>query len=277
MLPRILLACLVCLVVHLPAQAEPTVYFRGKHLSYRHYVYGEVTSSARRAGTINLGYAHGLQAGQEVGVLRRREGMLIPVGVLRLVQVRPGESFGEYEGAFQLRREDLVIVSARELNLWQGGTRSDQLVMQSLLSKTGNGYDSGDVSPALLHEVGRDDDLVAKKPAVLHVNADTYSTQKPTVRKAEIRGAFRPASSVEEGLANMLSLEDRQLSPDQSTLDLETALSRFVSSNTAGQLEFSPQTLRLLASDQSGVSDLESVRAHVDGANARIHTLIRPK
>lgn len=277
MLPRILLACLVCLVVHLPARAEPTVYFRGKHLSSRHFVYGEVTSSARRAGTINLGYAHGLQAGQEVGVLRRREGMLIPVGILRLVEVRPGNAFGEYEGAFQLRREDMVIVSARVLNLWQGGTRSDQLVMKTLLSKTGNRYDSGDVNPALLVEVGRDDGLVAKRPPELHVNADIHSTHQSITRKAETRGAFRPASSVEDGLTNMLSLEDRELSPDQSTLDLETALSRFVSSSAADKLEISPESLRLLASEQSGESDLESVRAHIDGANARIRRLIRPK
>ena len=277
MLPRVLLACVVCLVVQLPLQAEPTVYFRGKHLSYRHFVYGEVSASANRAGTINLGYAHGLQQDQEVGVLRRSEGKLIPIGVLRLVEVRPGDSFGVYEGQFSLKREDLVIVSARKLNLWQGRSRSDQLVMQSLLSRNGKGYDTGDVTPALLNEVGRDDGLIVRRPPELHVNAEAYSMRSPQVRNKVVGGAFRPASSDEDGSANMLSLEDRQLSPDKPTLDLETALSQFVSSNAAGKLDMETNGLRLMSSELPGLVDPEEVRAYLNGANARIRTLIRPK
>ena len=277
MLSRALLAGVICLVMQVSLQAEPTVFLRGKRLTYRHFVYGEVSSSAQRAGTINLGYAHGLQLGQEVGVLRRSEGKLLPIGVLRLVKVRPSESFGEYEGEFHLQREDMVIVSARDLNLWQGSSRSDQMVIKSLLSRSGKGYDTGDVTPAILNEVGRDDDLSAKKPPVLHVNADAYSMQSPQTHITVNRGAFRPASSDEDGAANMLSLEDRRLSPDQSTLDLETALSRFVSTNAAGKVDVDLGSLQMLASDRSGLVDPEEVRADLEDANARIRNLIRPK
>ena len=277
MFPRILFAGLVCLVVHFPVQAEPTVYFRGKHLSYRHYVYGEVSSSASRAGTINLGFAHGLQPEQEVGVLRRSEGKLVPIGVLRLVKVQPGESFGVFEGEFSLKREDMVIVSARELNLWEGRSRSEQLVTRSLLSRNGKGYDSGDISPTLLNEVGRDDGFVAHKPPVMHVNADLYSTQRPAARATEVRGAFRPASGDEDGAENQLSLEDREQSPDRTTLALETALAQFVSSNTAGMLDITPASLRSLNRDRPELINQDEMKMDLQNANARIRTLIRPK
>ncbi len=277
MFSRILFAGLVCLVVHLPVQAEPTVYFHGKHLSYRHFVYGEVGSSARRAGTINLGYAHGLQAEQEVGVLRRSEGKLVPIGVLRLVKVQPGESFGEFEGEFSLKREDLVIVSARELNLWEGRSRSDQLVTRSLLSRNGKGYDSGDVSPTLLNEVGRDDGYIDHKPLALHANTDLYDRQRVAVRPTVVRGAFRPASGDEDGAENQLSLEDREQSPDRSTLALETALAQFVSSNTAGMLDVTPSSLRALGQYRPELTNQDELKIDLQKANARIRTLIRPK
>jgi hypothetical protein len=277
MLPRILLAGVVCLVVHLPVQAEPVVYFRGKQLSYRHYVYGEVSSSARRAGTINLGYAHGLEPEQELGVLRRNEGKLVPIGVLRLVKVQPGESFGVYEGEFSLKREDLVIVSARELNVWEGRTRSDHLVNRSLLSRNGKGYDTGDVSPTLLNEVGRDDGYIVHKPQMMHVNTDLYATQRPVVLAPVVRGAFRPASGDEDGAEHQLSVEDREQSPDRSTLALETALAQFVSSNKAGMLDITPQGLRSLGQERSELANQDDVKIDLQKANARIRTLIRPK
>ena len=277
MFPRILFAGLVCLVMHLPVQAEPAVYFRGKRLSYRHYVYGEVSSSASRAGTINLGYAHGLQPEQEVGVLRRSEGKLVPIGVLRLVKVRPGESFGEFEGEFSLKREDLVIVSARELDLWEGRSRSDQLVTRSLLSRNGKGYDTGDISPTLLDEVGRDDGFIVHKPPVLHVNGDLSATQRPVVSATVVRGAFRPASGEEDGAVNQLSLEDRERSPDKPTLDLESALSQFVSSNAAGMLDITPHGLSQLVVDRSDRANQDDMKLDLQKANARIRTLIRPQ
>ena len=115
-----------------------------------------------------------------------------------LHEVRPGDAYGKFDGIFTLKRDDLIIVSARELDLWQGRSRSDQLVMQSLLSRNGKGYDTGDVTPALLNEVGRDDDLIIYRPPVLHVNAEAYSMLSPAVRNTVIRGAFRPASLNED-------------------------------------------------------------------------------
>lgn|GEM_PF-6260543 len=277
MLSRILMFCGVCLIAIAPVQAEPTVFFRGKQLTFRHYVYGEVTASASRAGTINLGYAHGFQLDQEVGVLRRSGGNLIPIGSLRLTRVRPGEAFGEYEGEFSLKREDIVIAAARELNLWQGRSRSDRLVIESLISQNGRGYDTGDVSPALLKEVGRDDDLIAKKPLPLHVNADIYSTRRPKVSVSVIRGAFRTASGAEDGAVSSLSAIDRELSPDTPTLSLETALARFVTASASGKLAVDDESLQLLAKDLPGVIDLEDVLADLNRANVRVHGLIRPK
>lgn len=277
MLSRILMFCGVCVFATAPAQAEPTVFFRGKHLTFRHYVYGEVTASARRAGTINLGYAHGIQLDQEVGVLRRSGGNLVPIGSLRLTRVRPGEAFGEYEGGFSLKREDLVIVAARELNLWQGRSRSHQLVIDTLLSKSHRGYDTGDISPALLNELGRDDALIANKQPPLHVNADLYSTRRPKFTVSVIRGAFRPATGKDDGAANTLSAKDRELSPDAPTLNLETALARFVSTSAAGKLSVDDESLQLLSQDQPGVIDLEDVLADLNRANVRVHGLIRPQ
>jgi hypothetical protein len=277
MLSRLLLASVICLLVHRPVHAEPTVFFRGKHLTYRHYVYGQVTSSSRRAGTINLGYAHGLQPGQDVGVVRRSSGQLIPLGVLRLVEVRPEDSYGELQGDFRLQADDLVIMSARNLDLWQGRTRSNQLVIQSILSRNGRSYDSGAVSSAILNEVGRDDDLIQHRIPSLHVNRYVYDMQRPVQRSVVLRGAFRPASSEEDGVANLLSEEDREKSLDKSTLDLETALSRFVSANAAGKVDAPSTALRLLAEERTDLMGLDEVRLDLEAANAQIRSLLRPK
>ena len=275
MLSRVLLAGVVCLLVVLPVQAEPTIHFRGKQLTSRHFVYGEVTASAQRSGTINLGYAHGVQEGQQVGVLRRRSGQMIPIGVLRLVAVRPGDAFGMYEGEFRLQRDDMIIVSARDLNVWQGRSRSNQLVVDSLLSKDQRGYDSGAISPALLDEVGRDDDLIARRPPPLHVNADAYSMLRPQVRDRIARGAFQLASS-DEGSEHPLSDEDRRLSTDKPTLDLETAFARFVISNSSGRVNVDYESLRLLAKDLPRFVDPEDVRVDLDLANSRVRAIIQP-
>lgn len=277
MLLRLLLAVVICLVSQRSVSAEPTVFFRGKQITYRHFVYGEVSSSAGRSGTINLGYAHGMKPGQDVGVLRRSEGRLVPIGVLRLVEVRPGDAYGKFDSSFSLKREDLIIVSARELDLWRGRSRSDQLVIQSLLSRNGKGYDTGDVTPALLNEVGRDDDLIIYRPPVLHVNAEAYSMLNPAVRNTVIRGAFRPASRSEDGTLSPLSYEDQQLSPDAPTLDLETAFSRFVLSNGAGETDLNIKQLRMLASELPGLVDPEEVRVDLDRSNAQIRNLLQPK
>ena len=277
MLLRLLLAGVICLLVQHSVSAEPTVFFRGKQLTYRHFVYGEVSSAASRSGTINLGYAHGLKPGQDVGVLRRSEGRLIPIGVLRLVDVRPGDAYGKFESEFTLKRDDLIIVSARELDLWRGRSRADQLVMLSLLSRNGKGYDTGDVTPALLNEVGRDDDLIIYRPPVLHVNAEAYSMLSPAVRNTVIRGAFRPATDNEDGTLSPLSYEDQQLSPDLPTLDLETAYARFVLSNASGKTDIDTKQLRKLASELPGLVDPEEVRADLDRANTQIRNLLRPK
>jgi hypothetical protein len=277
MLLRLLLAGVICLFTHHSVSAEPTVFLRGKQITYRHFVYGEVSSSAGRSGTINLGYAHGLRPGQDVGVLRRSEGRLIPLGVLRLVDVRPGDAYGDFEGRFALKRDDLIIVSARELDLWRGRSRSDQMVMQSLLSRNGKGYDTGDVTPALLNEVGRDDDLIVYRPPVLHVNAEAYSMRSPAVRNTVVRGAFRPATTNEDGTLSPLSYEDQQLSPDSPTLDLETAFAKFVLSNASGKTDIEIKQLRTLASELPGLVDPEEVKADLDRANTQIRNLLRPK
>ncbi len=277
MLLRILLAGVICLFSQHSVVAEPTVFFRGKQITYRHFVYGEVSSAATRSGTINLGYAHGLRPGQDVGVLRRSDGRLIPIGVLRLIEVRPGDAYGKFDGIFTLKRDDLIIVSARELDLWQGRSRSDQLVMQSLLSRNGKGYDTGDVTPALLNEVGRDDDLIVYRPPVLHVNAEAHSMLSPAVRNTVIRGAFRPASLNEDSTVSPLSYEDQQLSPDSPTLDLETAFSRFVLSNASEKTDINVQQLRMLASELPGLVDPDDVNADIDRANIQIRNLLRPK
>ncbi len=276
MLTRLLLAGVMCCVLCGQACAEPTVYLRGKRLSYRHFIYGEVSSSSRKAGTINLGYAHGFQLGQYVGVLRKSGGNVIPIGALRLVKVRSADALGEYEGDFTLQRDDVVIASARELTLWQRRSRSDQLVTQTLLARTGRGYDTGEVSPALLNEVGRDDDLIAQIPTPLHVNAERYSMQRPVERAAISRGAFRPSRGLEDGTAHSLSEEDRRLSPDLPTLDLESALARFVLTNASGNVVLDGESLQLMAKYQPGLIEPELLQADLERANMRVRSIIQP-
>ena len=277
MVSRILTFCVVCLLACAPIQAEPTVFFRGKQLTFRHFVYGEVTAASGRVGTINMGYAHGLYEAQAVGVLRRSHGNLLPVGVLRLTKVRPGDAFGEFEGEFSIRRDDIVIVSARELNVWRGRPRSSQLVIDTLLNRSPRGYDTGDVSPALLDEVGRDDGLIANKQASFRVNSDLHATQRPKTTVAIVRGAFRPASGDEDGAANSLSAKDRELSPDQPTLALESGLARFATSSATGRVAIDDQSARLLGQDLAGIVDLSEVRTKLNRANTRVHTVLQPR
>lgn len=275
MIARFLMVSAACLTLVASLQAEPAVFFRGKDLTYRHFVYGEVTSCATTAGTVNLGYAHGIQEGQVVGVLRRSGGNLLPVGLMTLTGVRPGESFGNYEGVFTLRRDDVVIVAARDLHLWKGGTRSDQLAIKTILSRGEKGYDTAEVSPELLREVGHDDSLIHRKSPPIHVNVDVYASRRPIVRTSEVRGAFRLATGDQDGPVNTLSHGDRDLSPDGPTLSLETGLARFVASSMAGKLAADDNSLRLLAADLPGVIDLETVTAEVNRANARIKKVLR--
>ena len=277
MVSRILIFCAACLLAGTPVGAEPTVFFRGKQLTYRHYVYGEVTAATGRAGTINLGYAHGLQQEQEVGVLRPLGTQLLPIGVLRLTSVRPGDAFGEFEGEFPIHRGDIMIVSARDLNLWRGMSRSDQLVIDSMLNRNRTGYDTGDVSPTLLNELGRDDGLISKKRPPLHGNLDLHFSPRPKFTPAELRGAFRLASGDDDGAANGLSAKDRELSIDKPTLALETSLAGYVATSGLAQFDADNQSVRSLADDLSGVFNLDESRANLNRANARVHALLQPK
>ncbi len=273
---RFVLACVFCALCIAPAAAEPKLHFRGKQLTARHFVYGVVNASARKAGTINLGYAHGIQLGQEVGVLRRHNGQLIPIGALRLSEVRPSDSFGEYEGDFQIQRDDIVIVSARELDLWNGQSRSRQLVIKSLLSRDNQGYDTGEVSPALLREVGQDNDFISDQTPPLHVNSEAYAMRNTRVRDTVVRGAFRLALSV-EGAGKLLSAEDKRMSLDKPTLDMESALAQFVVTNKGGNIDVDDEGLRLLAEQLPALTDPDDIRADIELANTRIRTLIHPR
>lgn len=275
MIARFLMASVACLSLVAALQAEPAVFFRDKKLTYRHFVYGEVTSCATTAGTVNLGYAHGIQEEQVVGVLRRSGGKLQPVGVMKLTDIKAGQSFGIYEGAFTLKPDDIVVMAARSLNLWKGGTRSNQLAIQTILMRDPQGYDTADVSPELLDEVGRDDSLIAGKPPLLHVNADVYSVQQPFVRPVVIRGAFRLATGDLDGPLNTLSKEDRDLSPNYATLSLQSELARFVASSREGKLAADDNSLRTLAAELPGVVDLETVTAEVSRANLRVGKLLK--
>lgn len=275
MIARILVASVVCLSLVGAIQAEPAVFFRNKKLTYRHFVYGEVSSCATTAGTVNLGYAHGIQDGQLVGVLRRSGGNLLPVGVMKLTDVRAGQSFGTYEGSFTLKPDDIVVVAARNLNLWKGGARTDQLATKAILMRGDQGYDTADVSPELLDEVGRDDGLIAGKSPPLHVNVDVYSARRPFVRPFVMRGAFRLATGDLDGPLNTLSKEDRDLCPNEATLSLQSALARFVASSRDGKLATDENSLRTLAAELPGVVDLETVTAEVNRANLQIGKLLK--
>lgn len=272
---RLLMLALCCVgLLASSVQAEPTVYFRGKKLTFRHYIYGEVTSATRTIGTVNLGYAHGLDDDQEIGVVRRFEGQLVPIGILRLNSVEAGGSRGTYEGELPLKRSDLVIVAARRLNLWAGRSRMDQMVIRTMISDRTRGYDTGSVSPRLARELGKDDDLIHRLPLNLHVNLNEFDTRRPVIETPIIRGAFAPSASTET--ANAASEEDRILADDRPTLDLEQALVRFVRSNSAGEVNLTEVEAAQLAALIPGKVDVDQLRSRLKLANTRIRNLLAP-
>jgi hypothetical protein len=272
---RLLVLALCCIgLLASAAPADHVVFFRGKKLTQRHYVYGEVTSATRTIGTVNLGYAHGLNDDQEIGVVRRFEGQLIPIGILRMTSVKAGESNGLYEGELPIRKSDMVIAAARTLNLWSGRSRMDQMVVRTMISDRTRGYDTGAVSPRLVREVGKDDDEIHRLPLSLHINQTVFDTQRPVVTTPIIRGAFAPAASTES--ANAASEEDRILADDKPTLDLEQALVRFVRSNAARQVNLSTAGARELAVTIPGEINLDEMQERLTLANERIRGLLLP-
>lgn len=273
---RLLLLAVCCFeLLAAPAAADPTVYFRGKKLTLRHYVYGEVTSATRMVGSVNLGYAHGLEDDQEIGVIRSFEGQYVPIGVLRMNSVRAGESRGIYEGELPLRNTDLVIIAARKLNLWSGRTRIDQTVTRTMLSDRTRGYDTGSVSPRLVRELGKDDDLIHRLPLALHVNLDEFDSRRPVLEAPIIRGAFIPSSTSTEK-ANTTSEEDRILAADEPTLNLEESLVRFVRSNSQGEVSLSAIEMEQLAASLPVQTDPDQLRSRLNTANLRIRNLLAP-
>lgn len=272
-----LLLLMVCCVGLLagPTQAEPTVYFRGKKLTLRHFVYGEVTTATRMIGSVNLGYAHGLDTDQEIGVIRSVEGQYIPIGILRMNTVNAGDSRGVYEGELPLRNTDLVIIAARKLDLWTGRTRMDQTVARTLISDRTRGYDTGSVNPRLLRELGKDDDQIHRLPLSMHVNLDLFDSRRPVLESPIIRGAFVPSSTSTEK-ANTTSEEDRILASDAPTLNLEESLVRFVRANTLGQVSLSDLEMEQLAASLPEQTDPARLRSRLNVANLRIRNLLAP-
>lgn len=271
-----LLGMTLCLSTVVTGQDH--LHFRGKLLTFRHYVYGKFNSAAGRSGTVNLGYAHGVMIGQELAVLRPAEGKLLPMGVLRLTDVRAGDAYGRFESDYTLDTEDLVLVSARDLNLWRGRSRIDQVTLDTLYIRSSQrGYDTGSLSPELMKELGHDDDLMNRRVIARNINAINPLPDQPIVKiDRTVRGAFRPANSI-EGLDLFLSPRDKELARDQPTLNLETGLARFVLSNAAGRVEVSPEVLQSLARHLSEDAKTEDVQQILDDNNGRIRHLIQPR
>lgn len=259
------------------AAGEEQIYFRGKALTQRHFVYGKFDSTSGNSGTINLGYAHGVQVGQELAVLRPAAGNLIPLGVLRLDEVRAGEAYGRFEADHRLASEDLVLVAARELNLWRGRSRIEQVALDTLyLRAAQRGYDTGALTPALMKELGRDDDLLEGRKTKRNINAVDQLPDRPFVTVDRIvRGAFRPANSL-EGVELFLSPKDRELAKDEPTLKLQLALAKFVFSNAAGQLEIDEDSLQRLADELPGNATPRDASQVINDHNKRIRHLIQP-
>lgn len=272
---RLLLLAVCCAgILGTDVHAEPLVFFRNKKLTLRHYVYGEVTSSTQTIGTINLGYGHGLSDDQELPVIRRYGGQLIPVGILRVTSLKAGEANGHFEGELPLQKSDIVLIAARKLDLWSGRSRTDQLVLRTLISDRTRGYDTGNVSPRLAQEVGRDDDQIGRLPLDVHVNQIEYDLRRPVVSNPIVRGAFAPSASAE--VANAASEEDRILAEDKPTLDLEHALVRFVRANAAGAILLSETGAVDLARTLPGEVNIDQMQSRLKLINLQIRNLLSP-
>lgn len=274
MLRRLLLTLCVVATVPTTVQADPLVYFRNKQLTVRHFVYGEVLSATRTIGTVNLGYAHGLSEGQEISVIRRLDGELIPVGILRMDKVRAGASLGSFEGELPIQKSDIVLIAARRLDLWSGRTRMDQMAMRTLISDRTRGYDTGTVSLDLVKEVGHDDDQIGRLPLNIYVNPADFDRLKKASATPTLRGAFVPAVTTES--AHRASEEDRILAPDQPARDLDNALVRFVRSNLLNTVNVSEEGLNQLASQMSERIDPDDIRNRLQQSNLRIRKLLEP-
>lgn len=140
-------------------QLETPVFLRGHRVTPDHVVFGTVDRVRGREATINLGYAHGMRAGTRLLFVHSFGETVVPIGGGIVRRNQPEESEVSMEGPFRPQKGDLVLVRARQLELWEPHPRADRLVRERLSRRRmQHGYDTLDLPSRLIEEVGRDDE-----------------------------------------------------------------------------------------------------------------------
>jgi hypothetical protein len=154
----ILFAAVACFVE--PATAQEPVFLRGHRVTRDSTVFGAIDRLAGATASINLGYAHGVEAGELFLAIRVVDGELIPVCGLTVTEAHASYSLARSEGPFRARQGDFVVTRADQLDLWEPTTRLERLARERLARRTMSaGYNTFDISADLVDEVGRDDDF----------------------------------------------------------------------------------------------------------------------
>lgn len=194
----LLLTLIVGVVLGAPLAAQDTVFLRGFEVTPRHIVFGNIDAVRGDSAVVNLGYAHGMQTGVVLVVMRFVQDQLIPIGGLTVLTTEADHSRARVEGPFRVQAGDFVLVHARRLKLFGGQLRLDQLGEERLVRRrAGNGYNTIDASPAIIDEVARDDDFQHRQ----HISYERpkfvgQAAEKAGVLKSRI-GATTPLPAVD--------------------------------------------------------------------------------
>lgn len=158
-----LILCLLCGPSVVSAQNAP-IFLRGFEVTREHVVFSTIEHVTGNTAILNLGYAHGVQAGQRFLVVRAVGEEVIPVSGLTVRESHPDHANALIEGPAQLVIGDLALIPADRLDVWSPHPRAEQLALKKLIRQQAvNRYDTFTLSPALVDEVHRDDDYQRRR------------------------------------------------------------------------------------------------------------------
>lgn len=153
---RALLSVLL-VAVATPSFAADAVYLRGAEVTRQHAVFGTISFVGRSTARINLGFAHGLKAYDQLLICRRTGLRIVPISVLTIKKVLPESSTGTFSKSFKVKPRDYAVIAAKDLRLWGPESRLSTSSRQQLVRRlNGNRYDSRQFSVGLTKELAYD-------------------------------------------------------------------------------------------------------------------------
>jgi hypothetical protein len=148
---------ILLVAVAVPGFAADPIYLRGAEVTRKHAVFGTVRFVGRSTARINLGFAHGLEAYDQLLICRRMGLRIVPISVLTIKKVLPESSTGTFSTSFKVRPRDYAVVAAKDLRLWGPESRLATSSRRQLMRRqNGNRYDSRQFSLGLTKELAYD-------------------------------------------------------------------------------------------------------------------------